>query len=602
MARDSYLRRIVGDDTVTQLRHTKVLMVGAGGIGCELIKDLMLLGYGEIHIVDLDTITLSNLNRQFLFRQKDIDKSKAITISQAVQLFNYHDTILQPHHGNIMDTTQFPMQWWQQFSMVFNALDNIEARRYVNKMCLFLKKPLMELGTEGYNGHVQPIYPNATECFDCDTKETPKTFPVCTIRLTPSQPVHCITWAKEFLWPLLFGEDQEQENLLGATDNEEELLALNQGTNELYKLKLARLEPQFYNELVQTLYNTDIEQLLRIDALWKLRKRPVPLEAWKHSDEISAQGADMLTNDTELWLVAQNLYVLGEATKRLQQRISGGEDIIYFDKDDEDTLNFVAAAANLRSSVFGIPLKTKFDIKEIAGNIIPAIATTNAIISGLECLGGTQFFEYVSTTDDGSTIAQGLSDYSKVSQLLKVAFISITPTNFLLAGKPFPPKPTCPSLGTARGLLKLTTSDYHDKTLLWLVEQLTHYGYKMDALLLMIGSKLLYDMDFEDKLDDPLDLLPDFKLGHVLLIQDDDDELENLELYVSIGTASTEFHQVVLGEKKEVEKPLPSGDTIIIDENEDELVLMEEEHPLKKRRVDVARVDVAEVADVSILE
>lgn len=53
-------------------------MVGAGGIGCELLKNLVLTGYGEIHIVDLDTIDLSNLNRQFLFRHEHIKKSKAL--------------------------------------------------------------------------------------------------------------------------------------------------------------------------------------------------------------------------------------------------------------------------------------------------------------------------------------------------------------------------------------------------------------------------------------------------------------------------------------------------------------------------------------------
>ena len=53
-------------------------MVGAGGIGCELLKNLVLMGFGEIHIVDLDTIDLSNLNRQFLFRHEHIKKPKAL--------------------------------------------------------------------------------------------------------------------------------------------------------------------------------------------------------------------------------------------------------------------------------------------------------------------------------------------------------------------------------------------------------------------------------------------------------------------------------------------------------------------------------------------
>ena len=62
---------------------------------------------------------------------------------------------------------------------------------------------------------------------------------------------------------------------------------------------------------------------------------------------------------------------------------NSAEPIITFDKDDEDTLDFVTASANLRSIVFGIESRSRFDIKQMAGNIIPAIATTNAIVAGL---------------------------------------------------------------------------------------------------------------------------------------------------------------------------------------------------------------------------
>ena len=94
-----------------------------------------------------------------------------------MQSFNYLGVKLIPHHGNVMDTKQFPIEWWGQFNFIFNALDNLEARRYVNKMALFLRKPLMESGTTGYAGQIQPIYPYYSECFDCHPKETPNLSP-----------------------------------------------------------------------------------------------------------------------------------------------------------------------------------------------------------------------------------------------------------------------------------------------------------------------------------------------------------------------------------------------------------------------------------------
>lgn len=60
--------------------------MGAGGIGCELLKNLLLTGFGEIHIIDLDTIDLSNLNRQFLFRYEHIKKPKALVRAPSCSL------------------------------------------------------------------------------------------------------------------------------------------------------------------------------------------------------------------------------------------------------------------------------------------------------------------------------------------------------------------------------------------------------------------------------------------------------------------------------------------------------------------------------------
>ena len=80
--------------------------------------------------------------------------------------------------------------------MVLNALDNKAARSHVNRLCLAADVPLVESGTAGYLGQVTVIRKGLTECYDCLPKPAAKTFPGCTIRNTPSEPIHCIVWAQ----------------------------------------------------------------------------------------------------------------------------------------------------------------------------------------------------------------------------------------------------------------------------------------------------------------------------------------------------------------------------------------------------------------------
>jgi len=89
-------------------------MVGAGGIGCELLKNLVLTGFGEIHIVDLDTIDLSNLNRQFLFRHEHIKKSKA--------LVGYHTST---YRGTVIHTVVRSPKRARQSSILTSSLRRI---------------------------------------------------------------------------------------------------------------------------------------------------------------------------------------------------------------------------------------------------------------------------------------------------------------------------------------------------------------------------------------------------------------------------------------------------------------------------------------------
>ncbi|KAI5955543.1 UBA2 [Candida theae] len=548
--KNAYLKRVLGEECLNRVQSSRVLMVGAGGLGCELLKDLVLCGYGEIHIVDLDTITLSNLNRQFLFRKTDIDKSKSLTVAKAVEAFNYLGARLVPLHGNIMDTKQFPLEWWQQFDYIYNALDNIEARSYVNSMCLLLKTPFMESGTEGYNGHVSPILPYNSACFDCQTHVPPKTYPVCTIRSTPSLPVHCITWAKEFLFYQLFDEQEsssftDADAIAKETDNDAEIENLAQEANELAELRAKiKHSDKFFVELVNKIYKVDIERLLSIETLWQTRRPPTPLE-WdlEALQRLETAGAFELS-DTKVWSVDENLRALYFSSANIQRRLQK-EEFISFDKDDDDTMTFVAAASNLRSHVFHIEAKSRFDIKEIAGNIIPAIATTNAFISGFASAIGTRYFQNNAS--------------------LHILNTSVAPKNAIVSAPIPPPNPHCSSCSARRELLYVSKHDFESLTLQWLVDKLTPL-YNEDISIQVGESKLIYDVDFDDYLSVKLSQVPDLK---VILVQDDANRLQNLVLYLVIGE-ETRFPSVDL-QAKPVKEDSDDDDKI----NGDDIELVE---------------------------
>jgi ubiquitin-like 1-activating enzyme E1 B len=129
--------------------------------------------------------------------------------------------------------------------------------------------------------------------------------------------------------------------------------------------------------------------------MWKSRKPPVPLsydDVLGRASDALADKESLLRDGQRIWSLEESLVVFQDSLQRLSQRMKKMKEekaeadespVIEFDKDDQDTLDFVASSSNIRSLVFGIDRKSRFDIKQMAGNIIPAIATTNAIVAGL---------------------------------------------------------------------------------------------------------------------------------------------------------------------------------------------------------------------------
>ena len=335
----------------------------------------------------MDTIDYSNLNRQFLFRAAHVNRPKVEVARETVLSFP-HDagTRIVAHHGNVK-AAQFDLDYFKQFTIVLNALDNIDARRHVNRVCLAAGVPLVESGTEGYLGQVTVIKKGESECYECQPKsDNKKTYPICTVRNHPDKPVHCIAWAKELLFKKVFGGEEtdlvDNSEAAPAADGAPEQPAAAAPPAPKLELQPGESARHFAARVFEAVFAADVRRLLAMSSLWKERAPPAPLELAALVPALDALPVDSPDEDQAAWSVAESAAVFVGALVRAFELRGVRVGQLAFDKDDVECLDFVTAASNLRSAVFGIPAQSRFKVKEIAGNIIPAIATTNAVIAG----------------------------------------------------------------------------------------------------------------------------------------------------------------------------------------------------------------------------
>ncbi|KAI6213179.1 SUMO-activating enzyme subunit [Aphelenchoides besseyi] len=453
----------------------KILIIGAGGIGCELIKNLALAGFQDIEVIDLDTIDVSNLNRQFLFRKEHVGQPKAKVAAEAALAIRPGIKVVY-HHDSIYNN-QFDLSYFQQFSVVLNALDNLAARRHVNRLCISGNVPLIDGGTAGFLGQVRVIQRRITECFDCVDHPVPKTFPTCTIRNTPSEMIHCITWAK-YLFNQIFGEPDSDDDVSPIDENAQKSEEMDTSTNgkpengdvpsaPVAKTAGTRRYVESVNYDPQKVYEQffirDIEYLLELEHLWKDRRPPQPFRC----DDISTLSQSSVEPPSnQQWPLEKWIHELASVlpilAKRFQEADAEGR-VLSWDKDDEEALRFVAACANIRAHVFHINGKSLFDVKSMAGNIIPAIATSNAIIAGL-------------------MVVETYKVVAQQKEKFQSSFISQRPTprgKILVNDAPVPPNAKCYVCADKREVfVKLNTDKMKQKTF---VNKVIKDGFNMQA-------------------------------------------------------------------------------------------------------------------------
>jgi ubiquitin-activating enzyme E1 len=216
---------IFGKAFVEELGNIKYFMVGCGALGCEFLKNFALNGVccgpaGKLTVTDADRVELSNLARQFLFREDTVGKAKSTSACKKATEMNpaFCPEALEMFVGPNTES-HFNDAFWQDLDGICNALDNMEARFYVDAQCVKYGKSLLESGTMGTSGNVDPIVPYKTKTYrDGGEAVEGGGIPMCTLRNFPHLIDHCIEWSRDqfeaiFVKPVkrakVFAEDPE---------------------------------------------------------------------------------------------------------------------------------------------------------------------------------------------------------------------------------------------------------------------------------------------------------------------------------------------------------------------------------------------------------
>ena len=175
--RERYARHIllreVGGQGQQKLLAARVLVVGAGGLGSPILSYLAAAGVGTIGISDEDTVALSNLQRQTIFRTEDVGRDKAQAAMDAVARLNPH--VKTRAHPRI--TNDNAREIVAGYDLVVEGVDNFAARYALNRACLSEKKPLVSAAVGRFEGQLSTFKPFADPgvlpCYRCLVPEEP---------------------------------------------------------------------------------------------------------------------------------------------------------------------------------------------------------------------------------------------------------------------------------------------------------------------------------------------------------------------------------------------------------------------------------------------
>lgn len=170
MNKERYLRNIIlpeiGELGQKKLLQAKVLVLGVGGLGSPVIFYLAAAGVGKVGIVDNDVVELSNLQRQVIHNQKDLNRQKVVSAKEKVELLNEDVKVqIYPIRINQQNLTELV----KDYDFVIDATDNFPTRFVINQVCYNQKKPLIFAAVKGFLGQVSVFksYQDNNPCYAC---------------------------------------------------------------------------------------------------------------------------------------------------------------------------------------------------------------------------------------------------------------------------------------------------------------------------------------------------------------------------------------------------------------------------------------------------
>lgn len=153
------------------LASARVAVVGAGGLGSPVLYYLAAAGVGALHIIDEDTVMISNLNRQFLHFEEDIGRLKTDSAKDKLSRFNREIKItaaaIRLDEKNISAEIS-------GFDLIASCVDNYPTRRLMNEFCVQSGLPMIDGGILGFSGYVMLVQPGETPCYSCIYPDTPQ--------------------------------------------------------------------------------------------------------------------------------------------------------------------------------------------------------------------------------------------------------------------------------------------------------------------------------------------------------------------------------------------------------------------------------------------